>query len=63
MPVVEGRNPVIRLLREGLQSGDWQWALVKSVPRLASASMFGVLHLRMPLEATNPIIQIIDSDE
>ena len=42
MPVVEGRKPVKRLLREGLQSGDWQWALLNSVPRAASRSMLGV---------------------
>ena len=42
MPVVEGRRPVMRLLRDGLQSGAWQWALVKSVPRAARRSMFGV---------------------
>src|SRR4051812_2216472 len=30
------------LEREGLQSGAWQCALAKSVPRLASRSMFGV---------------------
>ena len=42
MPVVEGRRPVIRLVREGLHSGDWAWAFVKRVPRRARASMCGV---------------------
>jgi len=42
MPVLVGRKPSIRLVREGLQSGDWQCALRKSVPRWAKASRFGV---------------------
>jgi hypothetical protein len=29
---VVGRRPVIRLVREGLQSGDCAWALANSVP-------------------------------
>src|SRR5687768_17338466 len=42
MPVDEGRNPVSKLARDGLHSGDWQCALVNSVPRAASASILGV---------------------
>jgi len=42
MPVVDGRSPSITLVREGLQIGAWQWALVNSVPRFASASICGV---------------------
>ena len=30
MPVLDGRNPVSRLLRDGLQSGDWVCALANS---------------------------------
>ena len=48
MPVVEGRSPVIKLVREGLHNGAWQWALVKSVPRFASRSMFGVFTCGCP---------------
>lgn len=42
MPVVEGRSPSIRLVRDGLHSGACAWAFVKSVPRASSRSMFGV---------------------
>lgn len=35
--------PDIRLAREGPQSGNWQWASVKRVPRAASRSILGVL--------------------
>src|SRR6516164_6269648 len=42
MPVVVGRSPVSTLEREGLHSGAWQCALVKSVPRRPRRSMFGV---------------------
>src|SRR5688572_25777058 len=48
MPVEDGRRPVIRLARDGLQSGDWQWAFVNSVPRFASASMCGVFTCGCP---------------
>ena len=48
MPVEEGRRPVSRLERDGLQSGDWQWAFVNSVPRRASASMCGVFTCGCP---------------
>jgi len=34
-----GRKPVIIEARDGLQSGDWQWALANSVPRVARRSM------------------------
>ena len=40
--MVDGRNPLSKLEREALQPGAEQWALVKSVPRLARRSMFGV---------------------
>ena len=42
MPVVVGRRPESKLVRDGLHSGAWQWALVKSMPRRARRSMFGV---------------------
>ena len=42
MPVECGYLPVIMLARDGLHTGDWQCALLKSVPRLANRSMFGV---------------------
>ena len=42
MPVVDGRKPVSKLEREALQLGAEQWAFVKSNPRLAKRSMFGV---------------------
>jgi hypothetical protein len=42
MPVVDGRKPVSKLEREALQPGAEQWAFVKSNPRLAKRSMFGV---------------------
>ena len=32
----------MRLAREGLQTGDWQWALEKRTPRAAKASRLGV---------------------
>src|SRR4051812_35690928 len=48
MPVDDGRRPVSRLDRDGLQSGAWQWALVNRVPRLARRSMFGVLACGWP---------------
>ena len=43
MPVVVGRKLSSRLVREGLQRGDWQWALMNVVPRAASRSRCGVL--------------------
>src|SRR5688572_1968075 len=49
MPVLDGRRPVIRLARDGLHSGAWQWALANSVPRAASASMCGVFACGCPL--------------
>ena len=39
MPVVLGRSPTMRLVRDGLQRGAWQWALFINVPRSASLSM------------------------
>ena len=36
------------LAREGLHTGDWQWALLKSTPRAASRSMFGVFACGCP---------------
>ena len=44
MPVLEGRRPVIRLVREGLQRGDWQCALVNAVlaqPRAGESDFLG----------------------
>src|SRR3954470_16176130 len=48
MPVDDGRRPVSRLDRDGLQSGAWQWALENSVPRRARASMLGVFAWAWP---------------
>jgi hypothetical protein len=42
MPVVEARKPVSKAVREGLQSGEAQWAFENSTPRCASRSRFGV---------------------
>ena len=56
-------GPVSTLVRDGLQSGAWQWALVKSVPRRASASMFGVFACGMAAEAADPVVQVVDRDE
>jgi hypothetical protein len=39
----------MRLVREGLHSGAWQWAFVNVVPRLARASICGVLASGCPL--------------
>ena len=50
MPVVDGRSPVMTEVREGLHSGDWQWALVNSVPRAASRSRFGVFTIGWPAQ-------------
>ncbi|MEZ5363219.1 MAG: hypothetical protein R2748_12975 [Bryobacterales bacterium] len=43
------------LAREGPQMGAWQCALVNSVPRAASRSMFGVLVLEVPVHAADPV--------
>lgn len=48
MPVVVGRRPSSKLVREGLHSGDWQCALRKVVPRAASLSMYGVFAIGCP---------------
>ena len=63
MPVVEGRSPVSRLERDGLQSGAWQWALAKSVPRCASAVDVRRLRLGMAAQAADPVVQVVDRDE
>ena len=42
MPVVPGRRPDMRLHRDGLHSGAWQWALAKVTPFAASRAMLGV---------------------
>ena len=36
------------LAREGLQTGDWQWALLNSTPRAASRSICGVFACGCP---------------
>ena len=46
--MVVGRSPVRMLVRDGLHSGLWQWALVNVVPRAASRSMFGVFTCGWP---------------
>lgn len=48
MPVVVGRSPSMRLVREGLHNGAWQCALRKVVPREASLSRCGVLAMGWP---------------
>jgi hypothetical protein len=48
MPVVVGRRPSSRLVREGLHSGMLQCALRNVVPRAASLSMFGVFAIGWP---------------
>ncbi len=50
MPVVEGLRPVIKLVRDGLHKGAWQWALVKVVPFAAKRSMYGVFTCGCPLK-------------
>ena len=40
--VDEGLRPHSKLIRDGLHIVPWQWAFVKSMPRAASRSMFGV---------------------
>lgn len=42
MPVVDGRSPISRLVRDALHPGAVQWALVNNSPRSASLSIFGV---------------------
>lgn len=48
MPVVDGRSPISKLVREALQPGAVQWALVNNMPLLASRSMFGVIACGWP---------------
>ena len=43
--MVDGRNPLSKLEREALQPGAEQWALVKSVPRLARLKQLQSLYL------------------
>ena len=42
MPVVDGRSPISRLVRDALHPGALQCALVNNKPRSASLSMLGV---------------------
>ena len=63
MPVVLGRSPVMTLERDGLQSGAWQWALVNSVPARGQAVDVRRLRLRVPAEAADPVVQVVDGDE
>ena len=39
---MEGSSEVIRLAREGLQTGAWQCAFVNNTPRFAKRSILGV---------------------
>lgn len=48
MPVVEGCSPSMMAVREGLQTMDGLWALVNTMPRSASRSMWGVLAWECP---------------
>ena len=63
MPVVDGRRPVSTLVRDGLHSGAWQWALVNSVPRGGQPVDVRRLGLRVPSEAADPVVQVVDRDE
>ena len=47
-PLVCGYLPVIILAREGLHTGDWQWALLNKVPTFASLSILGVFACGWP---------------
>jgi hypothetical protein len=42
MPVVDGRKPVIIAVRDGLQTVDGLWALVKVIPIRPRRSKLGV---------------------
>src|SRR5687768_4033370 len=55
MPVVDGRWPMRIAVREGLHTGEGQWALVKVVPFFASRSKFGVRIV--PLYPPSGVIQ------
>ena len=46
--MVDGRNPSKTDVRDGLQTGAWQWALINRVPLLASLSKLGVLTCGCP---------------
>src|SRR4051812_44093876 len=48
MPVVDGRMPVRKAAREGLQSGAGHCALINVIPRAASLSRLGVFACRLP---------------
>ncbi len=48
------------LVREGLQMGAWQWALVNSTPRRASRSIFGVW---VSGQAAHPVVQVVYRNE
>ena len=48
MPVVVGRSPSSKLVREGLHSGMLQCAFRNVVPRAASLSMCGVFAMGCP---------------
>src|SRR5688500_3763864 len=47
-PDVCGRTPVMSAARDGLHAGAGQWARVKSMPRFARRSMFGVFACGCP---------------
>ncbi len=63
MPVVEGRNPVSTLAREGLQRGACTWAFRKSVPARREPIQVGRLRLRMSAQAAHPVVEIVNDEE
>ena len=63
MPVVEGRMPLMKAVRDGLQSGAGHCALRKVTPRAASLSRLGVLACGVAGHRADPVVQVIGDDE
>lgn len=63
MPVDDGRRPVMREVRDGLQRGGLAVGVGEGGAAFGEAVEVGGFHLRVAAEGGDPVVEVVDGDE